>query len=198
MSLPYEYTYMPHILALTCPNCAKEAFFEFPSCVKISLRKDIPYFESSEYFEYRKVPDHDGTSVNLAFYFHKLHGHGFPHITDLPEGYEISDWGHTNYHYRQYGNSDGTVFCISCGLRRKHTMSWPDEAYFQITYKGKVLWSYDRRHTAELLDYIGSKDRERADYKYRAFLLTIPSYFQARSARAEITKRLSAKLHIGF
>lgn len=198
MSFPYEYIYMPHVLAVTCPGCAKEAFFEFPARVKIRLRKDIPYFESSKYFEYRKTSDHDGTNINLAFYFHKLHGHSFPQISDLPEGYEMSDWSRSNYGYRQYGNDEGTIFCIGCGLRRKHTLSWPQDAYFQITYKGKVLWSYDRRHTAELLDYIASKDRERADYKYRAFLLTVPSYFQTKAARHEIVKRLSAKLSIGF
>lgn len=194
MSYPYDNVYLPHVLALTCPDCAKEAFFEFPSCVKIRLRKDIPYFEKSKYFEYHKAPERDGKSVNLAFYFHKLHGHSFPEITDLPDGYEMSDWARSSFLYREHGKDEGTLFCIACGLRRKHQLSWPQEAYFQITYKGKVLWAYDRRCAAELLDYIASKDRERADYQYRAFLLTVPSFFQTKAARDEVVKRLSASL----
>ncbi|MEP3890427.1 MAG: hypothetical protein ABJN69_08155 [Hellea sp.] len=194
MTLPYQDNPITHVVAIACPSCGKEANFEFAEYVKVSLRKDIPYFQNSKFFEHRKVSNSDGQGVNLAFYFHKLHAHGFPAIDDLPEGYAVSDWAHYDHLYRSYKYDAGTVYCIPCGLRRKHQLVWPSEAYFQIDYKGHVLWAFNRRSAAELKDFIQSKERGRSQYEYRSFLLKLPPQFLAKSARNTVVKRLSAKL----
>lgn len=194
MTLPYQDNPITHVVAIACPGCGKEAFFEFAEYVKIQLRKDIAYFQNSKFFEHRKVNNSDGQGVNLAVYFHKLHGHGFPAIDDLPAGYTMSDWAHYDHLYRSFKYNAGTVFCIPCGLRRKHELFWPNEAYFQIDYKGHVLWAFDRRCAAELLDFIQSKGRDRSKYNHSTFLLKLPPHFLARNARDTVAKRLAVKL----
>lgn len=183
---------MPYQVAIQCPDCAREALFAFFECVEIRFKKDIEYFKQSPLFEYRKVI-YDGVGVNLACYYHRLSQNSLPDITDLPDGYSMADWEH-GFRYRMYGFNDGTIVCHDCGHRKKHVLSWPGEAYFQIEYKQKMLWAYDRDSTVELLDYICSKNRDRARYKYRSFLLHLPAHFQAQNARAHIIKYLSAKL----
>lgn len=199
MTLPYEYDPMPPMLSIQCPECSHEAVFEFSEWVNIRRRKDLDYFQKSKLFELRKISDHDGHGVNRAYYYHNLTHHGLPDILDLPDGYTIEDWQHSDYMYRPYnfdtGRVDaGSVVCAGCGLRKKHTLSWPREAYFQIEYKRRILWAFDRVSTVELLDFIRSKDRDRSKYKYRSFLLKIPPQFLVKNARNTVTKRLSARL----
>ncbi len=194
MTLPYADNPMPHVLSVHCPECKHEAVFEFSECIKIRRTHDIEYFKTSPMFEYKKITNHNGEGVNLACYYHKLAQHNLPDMSDLPSGYAMSDWGHSTYLYRAYGFDVGTIVCRSCGLRRKHGLSWPDEAYFQIEHKRQILWAFDRESAVELLDFIRSKDRERSKYKYRTFLLKIPPQFLDKKVRDIVTKRLSARL----
>lgn len=194
MTLPYEDNPMPHVLAVQCPECRQEAVFDFAECVKIRLRKDLGYFQKSKFFDCKKVTDYYGVGVNLACYYHKLTQNSLPNISDLPDGYSMSDWEHSNYIYRAYGFDAGTIVCRNCGLRRKHGLSWPSDAYFQIEYRRHILWAFNRESAVELLDFVRSKDRDRSKYKYRSFLLKMPPEFLAKNARDEVTKRLSARL----
>ncbi len=196
MTLPYEDNPMPHVLSVQCPDCSLEARFEFMKCVKIRLKKDLEYFQKSNFFEHRKEVNHNGEGQNLACYYHKLDQRNLPDISNLPDGYSISDWEHSQYLYRAHGLEIGAVACVNCGLRRKHNLVWPKDAYFQIQYKQQRLWAFDRECAAELLSFIGSKDRDRTKYKYRLFLLKVPAHFLTKNARDVIAKRLSAKLNV--
>lgn len=164
-------------------------------CVKIRFKKDVPYFQKSKVFEYRKTRNHDGHGVNLACYYHKLNNQTLPEISDFPEGYAITDWAHSNYIYRIHGMDDGTAVCTKCDLRRKHKLKWPDEAYYRVNVKRQTLWAFNRQSALDLRDYIKSEDRDRSIYKYRSFLLKVPSYFQAKAFRDLIVKRLTAILN---
>lgn len=193
MTMPYEDNPMPNEVAVTCASCGEEALFAFMECIKIKLNQDINYFKQSKIFDYKKTI-YDGVGINLACYYHRLDQNSFPEIDDLPEGYFSSDWGQ-KYSYRDMFNfKHGAMVCSSCGVRRKHDLSWPNEAYFSIDYKGNYLWAYDRSHAVELLDYIASKDRDRSKYKHRSFLLHLPAIFQTHKARDYIIKHMSAKL----
>jgi len=199
MTLPYEHDPMPPVLSVQCPDCSHEAAFEFAEWVNIRLRKDLDYFQKSKLFEFKKMSDHDGQGVNRAYYYHNLTHHSLPDISDLPDGYTVEDWQHSHHMYRPYnfdtGRIDaGSVVCAGCGLRRKHSLSWPSEAYFQVEYKRHILWAFDRVSAVELLDFIQSKDRDRSKYKYRHFLLKIPPQFLNKKVRNVVTKRLSATL----
>ena len=78
----------------------------------------------------------------------------------------------------------------------KHKLDWPEEAYFQVSYKGKVLWAYDRKTASKLLNYIKSDDRRKRielqpSYIVQdAFLRKIPEHFQTAKARKAIAKKL--------
>lgn len=193
MTMPYEDNPMPNELAVACPACGHEALFVFMECARIKLSADVEYFKRSKLFEYRKTM-YDGVGMNLACYYHKLDQNALPEIDDLPEGYSMANWEQT-YRYRDMFNfKSGSVVCSSCGVRRKHELSWPGEAYFAIDYKGHALWAYNRSHAVELLDYIRSKDRDRSKYKHQSFLLHLPAHFQSHKARDHIVKHLTAKL----
>jgi len=162
--------------------------------VRIRLNKDIPYFKASPHFEYIRYKNSEGQRSSHACYYHTLRSESFPQITDLPEGYSADDWANKEYHQPNRSLYLGAVICGRCGIRRKHSLKWPEEAYFQIAYRGKILWAFNRESTVELIQYIGSIDRDRSAYKYKPFLLKLPSEFLAASARDEIVKRLSDRL----
>lgn len=195
MSQPYDYRVMTHRVSVPCPACLKEAFFEFAEAVKIRERKDIPYFKTSKFFDYAREKNQYGGHLNYAYYYHGLHlQHGFPALSDLPSGYKMEDWAHPPYLLRSFIHNLGTLFCLHCGMRRKHGLDWPEEAYFQISYKEQVLWAYDRRCAGELMAYIQSTDRKRGSYKFKPFLLKVPAHFLTQKARAAVVKRLKAKV----
>ena len=185
---------MPHRLAITCPDCKAEAAFEFAEYVRIKTKADLKWFEASDTFDCLKVRNSDGQFVHVAAYYHKLKSNSMPSVEDLPPGYDISNWNLRKYRFSSSHGRDGTIVCERCGIRRKHTLNWPEEAFFQIDYKGNVLWAFDRQSTAELIDYIGSSHRKADQYSYWPFLMKIPSIFLSSHARQTVIARLKACL----
>jgi len=57
MSGIYDWNPMPHEVDIKCPSCDEHALFEFAEVVKISLKKDVPFFERSNLFEYCQFKD---------------------------------------------------------------------------------------------------------------------------------------------
>lgn len=47
MTGTYDWNPMPHKVDIKCPSCGSRALFEFAEIVKISLKKDVPFFENS-------------------------------------------------------------------------------------------------------------------------------------------------------
>lgn len=88
----------------------------------------------------------------------------------------------------------GVVACRACGCRRKHDLEWPEEAYFQIEYKGKALWAFDRERAGELLENVRSEDRNRQGFKWRSFLMHVPSHFPRKAAREAVSKKFERLL----
>ncbi len=188
-------------VTIRCPTCARIAEFEFAKIIKIARKADIPYFENSKHFD---VVDPEGWNK------HKLysHGHyrgysdavdcsGLENITDLPKGCKLY-YASINPRSRSISRHkhSGTVRCRNCNSVSKHQLNWPEEAYFQISYKGKNLWAYDRETATKLLTYIKSKDRKKrieVDTNYSvqdSFLRKIPEHFQTAKARGIIVKKL--------
>jgi len=88
----------------------------------------------------------------------------------------------------------GAFSCGACYKRGEHTLNWPEDAYYSISYKGKVLWAFNYESALDLLNYIKSTDRQRTKYKWGHFLLYIPTVFKTKKARSVIVKRLSKLL----
>ena len=185
---------MPHRVAVTCSECAREAVFEFAERVTIKTNDDLHWFEKSQHFDCLKQADTNGQYYHSAIYYHGLMGNTLPLISDLPRGYEIEDWAHSEHKFRPLADWLGTLVCECCGKRSKHTLDWPREAYFQIEYRNQILWAFDRASTAELIDYICASHRRPDDFIYWPFLMKIPHVFLTRQARETVVKRLRKRL----
>lgn len=190
----YDWNPMPHVVSVKCPDCAGLARFEFAEIVKIDCREDLPFFQNSSLFEYRRFQDSCGHYWHAAIYYPSLHGDGIGAISDLPAGYSPADWSHSRYLRGNCGPERGAVSCTRCHLRRPHTLNWPQDAFYSATYKGQLLWAFDRESALELAAYIGSKSRAISQYRWGRFLLHVPTAFKSHKARYTIQKQLGRLL----
>ena len=194
MTAPYEWNPMPHTLDVKCSRCEQRAYFEFAEIVRIKEKKDAQFFKDSDQFEYLLCQDSCGHKWHGAMFFPGLHGRTVNTIRELPDGYVPSDWAHSQYLYRSSNLDVGSVDCDQCGLRQLHQLKWPQDAYYQIEYKGQILWAFHRETANELKEYILSKDRDRTKFQWHSFLLHVPMIFLKQNAREEIVKKLEKLL----
>ena len=191
----YSYhSVMLHRVAVTCPECAGEAAFEFADRVRIKTTDDLHWFEKSKHFDCLKEIGPNGHDYHSAIYYHGLTGNALPSVNDLPIGYRIDDWAHSEHKFRPLSDWRGTLVCEPCGKRSKHILDWPREAYFQIEHRHQNLWAFDRASTAELIDYISASHRRTEDFIYWPFLMKIPHVFLTKQARETVVKRLRKRL----
>lgn len=195
MSGTYDFNPMPHKVEVKCPRCGQHAGFEFAEVARIKLREDVDFFKNSPAFEYRQLQDSCGHYWHGALYFAGLHGDPRAAVHDLPAGYQASDWCHSKYLYRSHGLDIGSVQCEHCHLRAKHSLTWPDDAYFAISYRGNILWAFHRESACDLNNYLLSKSRDVSKYRWGAFLLHIPTAFKTQKARAAVSRQLLRLLH---
>lgn len=190
----YEWNPMPHILDICCPSCRESAVFEFAEVVRIRNKDDVPFFQSSSQFEYQRLQDSCGHFWHGAFFFAGLHGAPSLALHDLPASYSASEWEHSKYLMRSHGAEIGSANCEHCGFRQRYTLNWPEDAYYVVSYKRKTLWAFNRESAVELLHYIGDELRDLTKYRWKSFLLHIPSAFKARGARNTVSKQLQTLL----
>lgn len=191
MTGPYEWNPMPHRLDAKCPACRHSATFEFVEIVRIKRENDVSFFQNHRTLEYAFLKDKMGNGWHAALFFAGLRVTSTSAIGTLPSGYETNDWEHSPFLYRNHGTDLGTVSCLACGIRRKHILSWPSDAFYQTEYRGQVLWAFHRESAVDLRDYIASTDRDRTAYKWRSFLRHIPNAFLDASAREHVVKLLN-------
>ena len=194
MTLPYEWLPIPHTIDVCCPECGSHARFEFPTQVPIAGKGSLEYFEESKVFEVVLVKNSVGQSMPYAQYYPGLHGHSLSALKDLPDGYNLSDWEQPDQLTDNRQDQTGTLLCSHCSLRRKHELNWPSDAFYQVPYKGSILWAFNRDIAEEILAFIESKDRNFKKFNYRIYLMRIPSLFLSAKARDTIVRKLSARL----
>ena len=69
----YEYWSLPEKLEIKCPCCCVgKANFEFARIAKITLKKDVEYFQQHADFEYERFQDSCGAYWHAAFYYPNL------------------------------------------------------------------------------------------------------------------------------
>jgi len=185
---------MPHLVDVKCPHCSGYAVFEFSEIVKINEKKDVPFFQNNDVFDYQFFQGHAGQRWHGAVYNALLHGGSTSAIRDLPDGYTPSDWDHPKYLTRDHRLDWGAFRCSNCHSCEKHTLQWPDDAYFSIEYKTQQLWAFHRESFLDLRDFIESKDREIKQYKWNSFLLHIPTIFKKQAARESVVKKMNKLL----
>ena len=202
---------MPPIMVpfatIKCPSCEGAAQFAFAT-YQIIDKESQDYFHQSKDFEIFRGQHSHGSYYRAALFYPGL-GNSLENINNLPEGYEADMWRHPYWYVtlpKELKNT-GTIRCGSCLIQKKHKLQWPDEAYFQVSYKGKILWAFDRKYTLKLLSYVESKERKKRVVGYSGkpgntiisqdwFLRHIPEHFQTAKARPEIVRKLKSILGI--
>ena len=94
-------------------------------------------------------------------------------------------------------NWDGMMRCTACGHAGAHALDWPAQAWFQIEYKGQILWAKDAAMLAEIRRFIAAGAERNALGKtseWRRYLLRIPSVFLSAQARAPLLKKIDKRL----
>jgi hypothetical protein len=197
------------MIDIVCPDCEGHAKFVGVSTAVLS-KSQRPYFQTSKSFDLERVFWNGWKTY--AVYFHGL-GNRLDSFTDMPEGISHEHFYTSPYGFQNSPNMStpsfiklGTVECLDCGLRRRHSLEWPRDAWFSVTYKNVILWSYNREQTLKLLNYIASDERKkcipynvsglsyRSAYKQDYFLRRIPTVFQTAKARLHIVKKLKTLL----
>jgi sarcosine oxidase delta subunit len=195
MTGTYEWNPMPHRVDVRCPSCAAHARFEFAEAVRISRKADVPFFEQSRFFDYEFVERREhGQSYHAAIFCAGIHGTDTLAIKRLPDGYDASQWNHSRYAVRSHSTTRGAVVCPACGLRRRHDLMWPTDAWFQCEVRGDVLWAFHRESTIALRDFVASKKRKRS--RWSSFLLHVPTVFLTANVRDEVVAKLDGLLAV--
>lgn len=94
-------------------------------------------------------------------------------------------------------NRDGQVGCTACGHAASHTLDWPGQAWFQVEYRGQVLWAKDRAMMTEIRRFIAAGADRNAIGKtseWWRYLLRIPSIFLSARARDPILRKIDKRL----
>ena len=191
----YEWNVLPHVLSVSCPACGCEAQFEFAETVAVQRRTDVAYFKRSEHFEYHFRGEGFRAAHHFATYYHGLGGVTLAAVDDLPDGYQAEDWAHSRYFWRSGGKGErGAIMCAGCGLRKKHELDWPHDAYFQTDHRGHLLWAFNREALVDLRDFVASEQRRFEDYTWGWCLRHVPAVFLTAKARSAVVKKLDRLL----
>lgn len=194
MSGPYDWFLMPHVLDVRCPRCRGCARFEHVEVVRIARKIDLDWFRESAWFEVRFFRRrHVGESHWGAIYFAGLSGPPTKTMHDLPVGYTPDQWAHRRTWERSHDLDLGSLTCV-CGVRSKHTLDWPSDAYFQLEHRLEVLWAFHREHAAMLREHIAGTDRTPRRSRYGVLMRRIPSTFLEAKARTTVVKKLDRLL----
>lgn len=88
------------------------------------------------------------------------------------------------------------ISCLSCGFTGVKMIQWPEDAFWKFNIRGRLLWAWSKEHSAEMLDYLRSSDREVFRYKYFVALLHIPEHFKLAKNRPIVIKKVEGALKI--
>jgi hypothetical protein len=82
----------------------------------------------------------------------------------------------------------GLIRCSHCYIHQKHTLNWPQDAYWQWQIRGETLWAWDKPHAQAILNHIQQAQRPpRNSYGLRY----IPSHFLTAKVRDLVVKKIT-------
>ncbi len=187
------------VISVKCSQCGNEAKFYFAIGVAIH-KKDIPYFQKYKNFVCEKLSSVQlgGGNGYYAYFFPHLLESKVSSIKKLPAGYDPTQWEVSPQNFNFYFLSDigkhkrlGTLVCSHCHYRAKHTLVWPQNAFFQWKIKkGNVLWAMDRKDAIALRNFIAEKNR----LPNPKFDFLLPKAFKKKSVRDDIIKKIDRTL----
>jgi hypothetical protein len=86
----------------------------------------------------------------------------------------------------------GVVECAGCKAPFVHTLAWPDDAWWQWSIRGKMLWAWNRAHAQQILAYVRATDRPARST--HGPLGSIPSHFLSAKVRDLVARSIERKL----
>jgi hypothetical protein len=86
----------------------------------------------------------------------------------------------------------GLVECDVCREHLIHTLVWPEDAWWQWSIRGNVLWAWDRKHAEQILEYVRATDRPARSTS--GPIGSIPSHFLSAKVRGAVVKAIERKL----
>lgn len=87
---------------------------------------------------------------------------------------------------------DGVVECAACGAPFAHVLAWPDDAWWQWSIRGRMLWARDRAHARQILEYVRATDRPARPQS--GPLGNLPSHFLSAKVRETVVKAIERRL----
>lgn len=82
----------------------------------------------------------------------------------------------------------GVVECRVCSKPFAHTLSWPDDAWWQWSVRGRLLWAWDRQHAREILEFVRAVDRPPRSTS--GPIGSLPSHFLSAKVRDTVVKAI--------
>lgn len=186
----YEFFGMPDKINITCPSCRGRAIFRFAHILRLDRKADVSLFEK-DYFEFRYFNErHAKKWPGILFFPKQLSGRNWQ--KKLPEKYQKQ---RTIPHMAKNACTDGTslglVSCHKCFSESKHTLDWPNDAYYAIEHKGNLLWAYDKEMMIEIKDYIQTTVRGNLFAIESIIIRHLPTVFKLVRNRDAIVKKIN-------
>ena len=176
----------PDTLAIICPRCAGQARFRAARLGRVARRMDLRAVRRARDVSLLPPQPDRGITDHRALHWSGLDRETGP-PRDLDEGQGPARW-------QPMDAGIGVASCAACGLRRKHRLDWPRDAWFAIEHRGQVLWALDREMAEELRSFVASADRRRSGLRYQRFLERVPSVFLGAKVREAVVNKLTARL----
>lgn len=160
-------------LEVRCPRCAGQALFVEP-------------------YRFASAPPVDRPSRRWGSW----------HVVELYP--DLLPWQAPKGSTEQYLTSDpddargypllhrGVVDCRSCKAPFVHVLAWPEDAWWQWSIRGQVLWARDRAHAEEVLAYVRATDRPPRPTS--GPLGSIPSRFLSAKVRGTVVRAIERSL----
>lgn len=85
----------------------------------------------------------------------------------------------------------GLARCAACGLRRRHELNWPADAYWCWDIRGRMLWARDRAHALEILEHVRLEHRPA---RTSPGLKRLPGFFLTAANRELVLSKIEKSL----
>ena len=160
-------------LEVTCPKCGGHATF----CEPFDFRSELP----------TDTPAHRWGSWHVV--------ERFPHVFPWSPPKGISSQALTYGPNNGQGYAlfhHGVVECEACGEPFLHTLTWPEDAWWQWSIRGKMLWAWNQTHAEQILEYVRATDRPHRSTS--GWIGSIPSHFLSAKVRETVVKAVERKL----
>jgi hypothetical protein len=190
MTLPFDFardtSVLPQAVVIQCPNCQTPARF-VPAELEVSTKGSVGKALGKDFLIVKAARP----KRNYANW-HREHsltfiGLGGSDIHSSSAFYPVGMYRHV------LNSLHGTSICGHCHSPRKTKLSWPRDAFYQLSYCGRLLWFYDRQHVAAMLELLGGKTSVNHPWRYW-FDRKLPTVFKTARARRQLPAKLKRML----